>query len=64
MSGSIQCTLCQAFFHRTPLELVLLAKMICGDSSFPPSSYCPVCRERSRLAFRNERNLHVRQCWS
>lgn len=31
-------------------------------ADIPNPKLCPACRERRRLSFRNERNLHIRTC--
>jgi len=52
-----QCQNCKAQFTIEPDDFAFYEKM-----SVPPPTFCPECRLRRRLSFRNERNLHKRKC--
>lgn len=52
-----QCTSCQTHFAHTDELLKFYKKM-----EVPPPTLCPDCRQRRRLAWRNERTLYKRKC--
>lgn len=60
------CTQCQAQFEITPEEKQLLKKLSpsIGEKTYEllPPAHCPNCRQRQRMAFRNERILYKRKC--
>lgn len=60
------CAHCGASFDITQSDLDFYAKISpkFGDyvAEIPAPTLCPDCRLRRRLAFRNERNLYVREC--
>ncbi len=59
----LHCTTCSDEFYLSSLELKLLDTVspVAGHSFLPPSQ-CPVCREKTRLCFRNEKSLYKRKC--
>src|SRR3989344_9319858 len=51
------CKNCNASFEITPDDFVFYEKL-----NVPPPTWCPECRNRRRLSWRNERSLHKRTC--
>lgn len=52
-----QCQSCKAKFEISSEDFGFYEKM-----KVPPPTFCPDCRSRRRLLFRNERNLYRRKC--
>jgi hypothetical protein len=61
-----QCKHCQASFTVTQEDLDFYKKVSPKFGSYvgaiPTPSICSDCRQRRRVAFRNERNLYAREC--
>jgi Zn ribbon nucleic-acid-binding protein len=62
----INCTHCQTAFRIRPEDLEFFNKVspIVGAKKFELTAptHCPDCRQQRRLAWRNERSLHWRNC--
>lgn len=60
------CAQCSTAFeiHERDLKFYKNNPLILGDKSFPipEPSLCPLCRQRRRFTFRNERHLYRRKC--
>ncbi|MBU0668312.1 hypothetical protein KJ835_04290 [Patescibacteria group bacterium] len=60
------CARCTQQFEITDEDLSFYDKVspiVAGKKlPIPPPTLCPVCRQRRRLAFRNERSLYLRKC--
>jgi len=60
------CKNCSQTFEITPDDLTFYDKIspIFNNKKYsvPPPSLCPDCRQKRRLAFRNERKLYKRKC--
>lgn len=62
------CVLCQSEFSITDKDLEFYKKVSPKfknsdiNTEIPTPTHCPTCRQRRRLAFRNERKLYTRKC--
>jgi hypothetical protein len=52
-----QCKSCSTPFNIAPED-----ERFYKRAQVPPPTHCPACRERRRLAWRNERTLYARKC--
>jgi len=56
------CQECKAEFEVSEKEKGLLKKLSPNFGELPEPKICPACRNKIRLSFRNEKNLHLRHC--
>jgi hypothetical protein len=52
-----QCQSCKSQFTIEPEDFAFYERL-----KVPPPTFCPECREKRRIAFRNERSLYKRKC--
>jgi hypothetical protein len=66
MANSRTCRSCRRRFEIAPENQELLSRISplfgAARAEIPPPTYCPDCRNRRRMAWRNDRTFYLRRC--